>query len=78
MPITHLLKIMRTFVKEDQFFLPEEVKELLSAMVNLRFKFNDLARKNAVPRIKPNSDFTEPIAEVYPDNGNNGKCVQGR
>ena len=37
-------------------------------MVNLRFKFNDLARRNAVPRIKPNSDFTEPIAEVYPNN----------
>ena len=62
------MKIMRTIVQEDQLFLPEEVKELLSAMVSLRFKFNDLARRNAVPRIKPNSDFTELIAEVYPNN----------
>ena len=37
-------------------------------MLNFRFKFNDLARRNAVPRMKPNSDFTEPIAEVYPNN----------
>jgi hypothetical protein len=63
-----IMKIMRTIVQEDQFFLPEEIKELLSATVNLRFKFNALARRNAVPRIKPNSDFTEPIAEVYPNN----------
>ena len=56
-----IMKIMRTILQEDQFFPPEEVKELLSAMVNLRFKFNDLAGRNAVPRINPNYDFTEPI-----------------
>ena len=27
-----------------------------------------MARRNTVPRIKPNSYFTEPIAEVYPNN----------
>ena len=52
---------MRTIVQADHLFLPVKVKELLSAMYKLRPKFNDLARRNAVPRISP-------IAEVYPNN----------
>ena len=42
------MKKIKTIVQEDQTILPGEVKEFVSVMLKLRFKFKDLTRINAV------------------------------
>ena len=44
------------------FLVRSKVKE----MIKLRNKLNELSRRKAVPRRKPDSKFTEPLAKVYP------------
>ena len=50
-------------------YLPATVSvtAIFLEMINLRNNFNKLARKCAVPRVKPNPNFKEPQAEVYPN-----------
>ena len=46
--------------------LPKDVVTIVKLMVQLRYDFNDLARKLAPPRITPSSGWESPSAEVYP------------
>ena len=54
--------------EEGTVYLPDNATCIIQEMVNLRTSFDILARKNAVPRRKPIDGFSEPVAEVYPNN----------
>ena len=63
------MKIMLPILqKSESDFVCDGVRYLLKEMISLRVEFNKLARKNAVPRTKPTKKFSEPVAEIYPNN----------
>ena len=64
-PINIILAIMK---EQGTAYLPDNATWIIQEIVNLRISFDDLARKNAVPRKKPIKGFSEPLAEVYPNN----------
>ena len=46
--------------------LPTDVSAILRYKIQLRFNFDKLSQKVAVPRISPTSEFVPPLADVFP------------
>ena len=64
-----LIKIILAIMKgEGTVYLSDNATRITQEMMNLQKSFDNLARKNAVPRRKTNKGFSEPLTEVYPDN----------
>ena len=51
---------------EKNKYLPDDVNNIIAAMVKLRLKYNEQSRKLAQPRVKPNKKHKSARAEKYP------------
>ena len=64
--IKNILEAENTKKLQNLSCLPTDVSAILRNMIRLRFNFDKLSQKVAVPRISPKSDFVPPLADVFP------------
>ena len=55
-----------TLTLKRTIFLPHDVSDILKNLIKLRFNFDKLSRKVAIPRTSPNSEFEPPLADFFP------------
>ena len=63
---TEILYAEGTIPQKRTIFLPHDVSDILKNLIKLRFSFDKLSRKLAVPRTTPSSDFKPPLADFFP------------
>ena len=63
---TEVLHAETSVTLKRNIFLPHDVSDILKNLIKLRFDFDKLSRKVAVPRTSPNSEFEPPLADFFP------------